>query len=138
MFSIQIWCVMIARIKKYVRSVFLEWDKVQKPNWAQVKANTLVVIVATLILGVFIALVDGNKDYPVWTASNRTFGPGLILLLVLVIALSWLVRRFTSRWKVLIPVSLSPLLITLALHYYSPGDPVSGIGIAWLRELFMP
>jgi len=129
---------MIARIKKYVRSVFLEWDKVQKPNWAQVKANTLVVIVATLILGVFIALVDGNKDYPVWTASNRTFGPGLILLLVLVIALSWLVRRFTSRWKVLIPVSLSPLLITLALHYYSPGDPVSGIGIAWLRELFMP
>ena len=55
---------MIARIKKYVREIFLEWEKVSKPDWKQVKANTLVVIIATLILGIYIALIDGNEDFP--------------------------------------------------------------------------
>ena len=130
---------MIARIKKYVREIFLEWEKVSKPDWKQVKANTLVVVVATLILGVYIALVDGNKDFPVWVTSDVIFGPGLILLFVLLIApLSWFVRRFTSRWEILIPISIAPLLITLTLHYIvMPSDPVSGFGISWIRELFM-
>ena len=96
-------------------------------------------VVATLILGVYIALVDGNKDFPVWVTSDVIFGPGLILLFVLLIApLSWFVRRFTSRWEILIPISIAPLLITLALHYIvMPSDPVSGFGISWIRELFM-
>ena len=130
---------MIARIKKYVREIFLEWEKVSKPDWKQVKANTLVVVVATLILGIYIALVDGNKDFPVWVASDVIFGPGLILLFVLLIApLSWFARRFTSRWEILIPISIAPLLITLALHYIvMPSDPVPGFGISWIRELFM-
>ena len=130
---------MIARIKKYVREIFLEWEKVSKPDWKQVKANTLVVVVATLILGVYIALVDGNKDFPVWVSSDVIFGPGLILLFVLLIApLSWFARRFTSRWEILIPISIAPLLITLALLYFvMPSDPVSGFGISWIRELFM-
>ena len=130
---------MIARIKKYVREIFLEWEKVSKPDWKRVKANTLVVIIATLILGIYIALIDGNEDFPVWVTSDIIFGPGLILLFVLLIVpLSWFARRFTSRWEILIPVSLAPLLITLVLHYIvMPSDPVSGFGIAWLRELFM-
>ena len=130
---------MIARIKKYVREIFLEWEKASKPDWKQVKANTLVVVVATLILGIYIALVDGNKDFPVWVTSDVIFGPGLILLFVFLIApLSWFARRFTSRWEILIPISIAPLLITLALHYIvMPSDPVSGFGSSWIRELFM-
>jgi len=59
---------MIARIKKYVKGILLEWDKVSKPDWKQVKANTLVVVVATLILGIYLWIIDGNQDYPIWSA----------------------------------------------------------------------
>ena len=129
---------MIARIKKYVKGILLEWDKVSKPDWKQVKANTLVVVVATLILGIYLWIIDGNQDYPIWSAPDTIFGPGLIFLLVLVIALLWFARRFTSRWEVVIPVSLAPLLLVLALHYIvAPSDPGSGFGNAWIRQLFL-
>ncbi|MFB3041206.1 MAG: preprotein translocase subunit SecE, partial [Candidatus Poribacteria bacterium] len=96
---------MINRIKKYIRDIQLEWQKVSKPDWKSVQGNTLVVIVACLILGVFLWLVDGTADFPDW------FSPfGLILLVVVIpLCVYFITRNNTPQWKIATLVSFSPL-----------------------------
>ena len=126
---------MITRIKKYLREIRLEWDKVSKPGWKDVQGNTLVVIVASAILGVFLWMIDGNTEYPKWAGRDQ-FEYGIVFLIALIPLIIFIAKRFTPKWKMAIPISLAPLAIVVILHFVSK-EPVSGFGLAWLRELFI-
>ncbi len=126
---------MITRIKKYLREIKLEWDKVSKPEWKEVQGNTFVVIVASAILGIYLWLVDGNTEYPKWSNKDG-FEYGIVLLVALIPLIPLIAKRFTPKWKTTIPLSLVPLAIVLLFHFVSK-DAVAGFGLAWLRELFL-
>ena len=126
---------MIARIKTYLREIRLEWDKVSKPEWKEVQGNTLVVIVASAILGIFLWMVDGNTRYPKW-ASEEGFEYGIVLLIALIPLTPLIARRYTPKWKMTIPISFVPLAIVLLLHVISH-EPIAGFGMSWLRDLFI-
>ncbi len=53
---------MIQRLRKYVREVWLEMSKVTWPTRDELRESTLVVIVATIIVTVFIFLIDRIMD----------------------------------------------------------------------------
>ena len=127
---------MIARIKKYIREIQLEWEKVSKPKWKEVQGNTLVVIVACVILGVFLWLVDGNTRYPKWSDGVQIEWRGTILLIALIPAVPLIARRYTPKWIMTIPFAFIPLVIVLILHFVSD-EPIAGFGVAWLRDLFI-
>lgn len=125
---------MIGRVKKYLQEIRIEWEKVSKPDWKDVRGNTLVVIVACAILGFFLWLVDGNAAYPNWTSEI-----GLVLLIVLVLIVPFILRRYTPKWKLSIPILILPLVI-VAFFYFDP-DPnrgdIKGFGLSLLRDLFI-
>ena len=56
---------MIDRIRKYLRDVWVEMGKVTWPTRDELKESTLVVIVATFFVTVFIFLIDRIMDYGV-------------------------------------------------------------------------
>ena len=125
---------MINRIKKYIRDIQLEWQKVSKPDWKSVQGNTLVVIVACIILGVFLWLVDGTADFPKW------FSPfGLILLVVVIpLCVYFMTRNNTPQWKIATLVSFSPLAIVLILSFFvDDKSSIKGFGLVLLRSLFL-
>jgi preprotein translocase SecE subunit len=122
---------MIARIKKFLRDIQLEWGKVSKPKRKDVQGNTLVVIVACAILGIFLWLVDGNTVYPGWVSIH-----GIILLVGIVVCVPLIAKRFTPKWKIAIPIALIPLIIVLFSHFVL-GYPIKGFGLAFLRSLFI-
>ncbi len=125
---------MIGRVKKFLQEIRIEWEKVSKPDWKDVRGNTLVVIVACAILGFFLWLVDGNAAYPNWTSEI-----GLVLLIVLVLFVPLILRRYTPKWKLSIPILILPLVI-VAFFYFDP-DPnrgdIKGFGLSLLRDLFI-
>ena len=122
---------MIARVKKYLQEIRIEWEKVSKPDWKDVRGNTLVVIVACAILGFFLWLVDGNAAYPNWTSEF-----GLVLLVVLVIIVPLVVKRYTPKWKVSIPIVILPLAI-VACFFFIIDQEIKGFGLSLLRDLFI-
>ena len=122
---------MIARVKKYLLEIRIEWEKVSKPDWKDVRGNTLVVIVACAILGFFLWLVDGNAAYPTWTSEL-----GLILLIVLIPIVPLIAKRYTSKWKVSIPIVILPLAIVACLHFILDQE-IKGFGLSLLRDLFI-
>jgi preprotein translocase SecE subunit len=122
---------MIARTKKYIREIKLEWDKVSKPEWKDVQGNTLVVIVACGLLGLFLWAVDGNTEYPEWFSIH-----GMIVIIGIVLIVSWIVRRYTLKWKLAIPISLIPLILVLFSQFVL-NQSIQGFGLALLRSLFI-
>jgi preprotein translocase subunit SecE len=56
---------MIDRIRKYLRDVWVEMGKVTWPTRDELKESTLVVIVATFFVTIFIFLIDRIMDYGV-------------------------------------------------------------------------
>ena len=123
---------MINRIKKYIRDIQLEWQKVSKPDWKSVQGNTLVVIVACLILGVFLWLVDGTADFPDWVSAY-----GIILLVVVIpLCVYFITRNQMSQWKIATLISFSPLAIVLILRFVFDYSP-HGFGMVLLRSLFL-
>ena len=122
---------MIARTKTFIRDIRAEWDKVSKPDRKEVQGNTLVVIVACAILGVFLWLVDGNTEYPGWVSIH-----GIIVLIGIVVGVTMVARRFTPRWYIAFLVSLIPLIV-VAVAYFVLDYSASGFGFALLRSLFL-
>ncbi len=53
---------MIERFRNYLREVWLEMGKVTWPSKDELKESTVVVIVATIIVTVFIFLIDRILD----------------------------------------------------------------------------
>jgi preprotein translocase subunit SecE len=49
---------MFERSREYFRDVRAEFDKVSWPNWAELKGQTNVVLVVSLILAIFVFGVD--------------------------------------------------------------------------------
>ena len=123
---------MIARIRKYLREIKLEWSKVSKPERKDIQGNTLVVIVACAIVGVFLWAVDGNTGYPEWLSI-----PGIILLIGIIVLVPWIAKRFTPKWKLAVPISLIPLAIVMFSHYVLGKQSIAGFGLALLRSLFI-
>ncbi len=122
---------MITRIKRFIRDIQAEWGKVSKPDRQEVQGNTLVVIVACALLGLFLWMVDGNTGYPGWISIH-----GVILLIGIIVAVTVAARRYTSRWQIASLVSLIPLVV-VAVAYFVFGYSVEGFGLALLRSLFL-
>ena len=122
---------MITRIKTFIRNIRAEWDKVSKPDRKEVQGNTLVVIVACVVLGVFLWIVDGNTEYPGWVSIH-----GIILLVAIIVCITVISRRYTPRWQIAFLVSLIPLII-VAVAYFVLDFSIEGFGLALLRSLFI-
>ncbi|MCZ6676713.1 MAG: preprotein translocase subunit SecE [Candidatus Poribacteria bacterium] len=124
---------MIARTKKYIQDIKLEWGKVSKPQWKDVQGNTIVVIVACAIIGIFLWLVDGNTTYPKWLSIH-----GMILLVGIVLVAPLIVKRYTPRWQLTIPIALIPLIVVLCYHFvFNSPEPIRGFGLSLLRSWFI-
>jgi len=122
---------MIARIKKYIHGIHLEWQRVSKPDAKEVQGSTVTVLVACALLGLFIWLVDGNALYPKW---DDIFG--LILLVALPIAVFSIVRNWENRRLIATAVACVPLVVVLVSQYVLK-TPLEGFGMAFLRALFI-
>ena len=83
---------MITRIKTFIRDIRAEWDKVSKPDRKEVQGNTLVVIVACAILGLFLWLVDGNTEYPGWVSIH-----GIILLIAIIVCVTVIAKTLDAE-----------------------------------------
>lgn len=122
---------MIARIKKYIHGIHLEWQRVSKPDAKQVQGSTITVLVACALLGLFIWLVDGNAVYPKW---NDPFG--LVLLVALPIAVFSIVRNWENRRLIATAGACVPLVVALVSQYVLKTS-LEGFGLAFLRALFI-
>ncbi len=122
---------MIARIKKYIQGIHLEWQRVSKPDAKEVQGSTVTVLVASALLGLFIWLVDGNAIYPKW---DDIFG--LILLVALPIAVFSVVRDWESRRLIATVIACVPLVVALVSQYVLKTS-LEGFGMAFLRALFI-
>lgn len=122
---------MITRIKTFIRDIRAEWDKVSKPDRKEVQGNTLVVIVACALLGIFLWMVDGNTGYPSWISIH-----GIIVLIGIVVCVTVIARRSTPKWQLAFVVSLIPL-VAVAIAYFALDYSASGFGFALLRSLFL-
>ena len=122
---------MITRIKTFFRDIHAEWGKVSKPDRKEVQGNTLVVIVACAILGVFLWIVDGNTEYPNWGSAY-----GIVLLVAIVVCVTMVARRYSPKWPIAFLVSLIPL-IAMTVAYFVLDYSIEGFGFALLRSLFI-
>ena len=122
---------MITRIKTLFRNIHAEWGKVSKPDRKEVQGNTLVVIVACVILGIFLWIIDGNTEYPGWISIH-----GIILLIAIVVCITVIAKRNTPRWYIAFLVSLIPLIL-VATAYFVLDYSIEGFGFALLRSLFI-
>ena len=122
---------MITRIKTFIRDIRAEWDKVSKPDRKEVQGNTLVVIVACAILGIFLWMVDGNTEYPGWVSIH-----GIILLLGIIVGVTVIAKRYIPRWPIAFLISLIPLIV-VTVAYFALDYSIEGFGLALLRSLFI-
>jgi preprotein translocase SecE subunit len=122
---------MITRIKRFIRDIQAEWSKVSKPDRKEVQGNTLVVIVACALLGIFLWIIDGNTGYPGWISIH-----GIILLIGIIVGVTVIARRYTSRWHIAFLISLIPLIV-VAVAFFAFGYSIEGFGLALLRSLFI-
>jgi preprotein translocase SecE subunit len=123
---------MIARIKKFYREIKLEWSKVSKPDWKDVRGNTLVVIVACAIIGVFLWFVDGGVGAPEWISIH-----GIIMLAGILVVVPLIARRYTPKWKLAIPIAAIPSIVVLFSYFVLKQDSLRGFGLALLRSWFI-
>jgi preprotein translocase SecE subunit len=121
---------MIARIKNYIQNILLEWQKVSKPDAEQVRGSTIVVLIASAMLGVFIWLVDGSSAKPTWQ------WPANLILIIIPIAVFGLGKNLENRRLLATAISCIPLIVILFSTYVLKNDSLSGFGMSFLRDLF--
>jgi preprotein translocase SecE subunit len=122
---------MIARIKNYIQNILLEWQKVSKPDAEQVRGSTIVVLIASTMLGVFIWLVDGSSAKPIWQ------WPANLLLIIIPITVFGLGKNLENRRLLATAISCVPLIVILFSTYVLKNDFLSGFGMSFLRDLFL-
>ncbi len=123
---------MIARIKNYIQNILLEWQKVSKPDMEQVRGSTVVVLIASAMLGVFLWLVDGSSARPVWD------WPANLILIVIPLAVYFLGKDLENRRIHYTLIACIPLLVVLVSAYViKPDETLSGFGMSFLRKLFL-
>ena len=123
---------MIARIKNYIQNIILEWQKVSKPDAEQVRGSTIVVLVASGMLGLFLWLVDGSSGRPIWIWPMNLI---LILIPISVFVLGKGLENRRIHWTA---VACIPLIVVLIGTYFLQLDePLRGFGMSFLRELFL-
>ncbi len=120
---------MIARIKKLLRDMQVEWGKVSKPDRKTVQGNTLVVVVACLILGVFLGIVDGNTEYPTWISIH-----GIILLAGIVAC----VTLRGSIWVAMRPSRGSGIAAPARLGRPEPLGWITWLPVSAMKRLVLP
>ncbi len=124
--------IMIARIKNYVQNILLEWQKVSKPDMEQVRGSTVVVLIASGILGAFIWLVDGSSGQPKWQ------WPAELILVAIPIVVFFLSRELENRRLLATAIACIPLVVVLVSQYIiRPEDPLTGFGMSFLRNIFL-
>ena len=123
--------IMIARIKNYIQNILLEWQKVSKPDAEQVRGSTIVVLIASAMLGVFIWLVDGSSAKPTWQ------WPANLVLIIIPIAVFGLGKNLENRRLLATVISCVPLIVVLFSTYVLKNDFLSGFGMSFLRDLFL-
>ena len=110
----------------------LEWQKVTKPDAEQVRGSTIVVLIASAMLGIFIWLVDGSPANPVWK------WPVNIVLIAIPILVFVLGRDSDSRRLHITAIACVPLVVVLVSPYVlNLDEPLRGFGMSFLRELFL-
>ena len=125
-------CIMIARIKNYIQNIILEWQKVSKPDLDQVRGSTIVVLIASAMLGVFIWLVDGNTGSPIWD------WPVNLVLVAIPITVFVLSKGLENRRLLATAVACIPIVVVLISQYiFKPDDPLKGFGMSFLRNIFL-
>ncbi len=123
---------MIARIKTYIQNILVEWQKVSKPDWEQVRGSTIVVLIASAMLGVFIWLVDGNEESPEWVSPTELF------LILIPIGVFFLGKGLENRRLLATGIALLPLVIVLVNNYLLVDQEVlKGFGMSFLRNIFL-
>ncbi len=123
--------IMIAHIKNYIQNILLEWQKVSKPDAEQVRGSTVVVLIASAMLGVFIWLVDGSSAKPTWQ------WPANLILIIIPIAVFGLGKNLENRRLLATVISCVPLIVVLFSTYVLKNDFLSGFGMSFLRDLFL-
>ena len=123
---------MIARIKNYIQNILLEWQKVSKPDWEQVRGSTIVVLIACGILGAFIWLVDGSEASPTWE------WPANLLLLAIPIVVFFIGKGLENRQLIVTAIACIPLAVALISQFIiKPAEPLAGFGMSFLRNIFL-
>ncbi len=123
---------MITRIKNYIRNILLEWQKVSKPDMEQVRGSTIVVLIASAMLGVFLWLVDGSPTSPKWD------WPANLILIVIPFAVYFLGKDLENRRIHYTLIACIPIVVVLVSTYIiKPDETLSGFGMSFLRELFL-
>jgi preprotein translocase SecE subunit len=123
---------MIARIKNYIQNILLEWQKVSKPDLEQVRGSTVVVLIASGILGVFIWLVDGSSAQPTWE------WPAELILVAIPIVVFLLSKGLENRRLLATAIACIPLAVVLISQYIIiPDEQLKGFGMSFLRNLFL-
>lgn len=122
---------MIAKIKTYIQNILLEWQKVSKPDWEQVRGSTIVVLIASAMLGVFIWLVDGNTASPTWDWPTELF------LVLIPIGVFLLGKELENRRMLATGIALLPLVVVLINNYLLNQEGLEGFGMSFLRNIFL-
>ena len=123
---------MIARFKIYIQNILLEWQKVSKPDWEQVRGSTIVVLIASGLLGLFIWLVDGSSAEPVWK------WPANIILVIIPLVVFFLGKGLENRRIHYTAIACIPLVVVLIATYaLTLNEPLAGWGMSFLRKLFL-
>ena len=123
--------IMIARIKNYIQNILLEWQKVSKPDWDQVRGSTVVVLIASAMLGVFLWLVDGSSASPKWD------WPANLILIVIPCAVFFLGKGLENRRLPATAIACIPLLVVIINNYVFNFGDLEGFGMSFLREMFI-
>ena len=124
-------CIMIARIKNYIQNIVLEWQKVSKPDAEQVRGSTIVVLIASGMLGLFLWLVDGSSVRPIWT------WPVNLILIIIPLSVFVLGKGLEKRRIHITVIACIPLIVVLISTYVLQLDTLRGFGMSFLRELFL-
>jgi preprotein translocase SecE subunit len=122
---------MIARIKNYIQNIVLEWQKVSKPDAEQVRGSTIVVLIASGMLGLFLWLVDGSSVRPIWT------WPVNLILIIIPLSVFVLGKGLEKRRIHITVIACIPLIVVLMSTYVLQLDTLRGFGMSFLRELFL-
>ena len=123
---------MIARFKNYIQNIILEWQKVSKPDADQVRGSTIVVLIASAMLGLFIWLVDGSPANPEWK------WPANLILIAIPVAVFVLGKELENRRLYITAIACIPFIVVLfGTYVLNLDESLKGFGMSFLRELFL-